>query len=686
MGIDMANEITNAFRNTFRDFVTDGVPSTGEHEVWKQDARNIGPLIQDAVDLAIESAEVRAETWPALAANPGSITGQPGEVPNTDAGTHVDPVTGETVTNSGLYAWSVSPAGWQWLAPFDDGHDEMREAISTEAFFREAPDAVEAARWVPPNFVYDATSGISIVATRDVLFVIPFTGQSLANGDSGPTAVPGAAIATTPLYRGRALMPSAGVRVSNGERSPELVDAFETTTTPVYGNATETVITSMLSGLVALCDGVTGAARPRFCGFVSAQGGTAYRQLKRGSQVYHRIMTAIEDAVAYAKANNMRVIVPGVGLIHGENHTGDGTTREGYFQILRQWIRDLGDDILPMTGQTQRPLLFLSQTGTVTTGGSLDQAIQQAQFDAGQTDWGRLVGPNYHLPRATNETIHLSSAGENRLGQDFARAIFAELNGQGWRPVAPTNVRVTSPTTIQIDCSVRVSPLVIDTTTISPSGLPAGNNNGFDVQLPDGTFATISSVAVSGNTSIILTLASPLSVPSVRVGYALRRNTGTEDGPVLGARGCVRDSYSAASPWESHTLRNWMIMWTRVVDVPAWDGAWTAYTPTPVWTGGTPTGATIATSFKRVGKSLHYRYALYTGTALNGATALTVSLPPGVTAIAGQSQYIMGANVGTGEVTYLKAAGGATVLNAYFATGGLVADRYFQGVGVIEIQ
>gem|GEM_PF-6718286 len=54
-------------------------------------------------------------TWAALSAVTGTRQGQKAEV-NGDVGTHTDPVVGGTVSNSGLFAWSTSPAGWQRMA------------------------------------------------------------------------------------------------------------------------------------------------------------------------------------------------------------------------------------------------------------------------------------------------------------------------------------------------------------------------------------------------------------------------------------------------------------------------------------------------------------------------------------------------------------------------------------------
>ena len=55
-----------------------------------------------------------AELWTALSAKAGDREYQPATVPDTDTGTHVDPVTGTTVPNAGEYRWA--PQGWRWVS------------------------------------------------------------------------------------------------------------------------------------------------------------------------------------------------------------------------------------------------------------------------------------------------------------------------------------------------------------------------------------------------------------------------------------------------------------------------------------------------------------------------------------------------------------------------------------------
>ncbi|MBD9640731.1 hypothetical protein IB277_31020 [Ensifer sp. ENS07] len=116
----MADEIRTLGRKAWRKYVVDGVPSTGENDPDKTgDIFAFVDAVQTGVDEAQSAAEGAAEgyvvgsTWPALAAILGTRAGQPGRVPTSDAGSHTDPVIGGTVPNSGEYAWSPSPIGWQ---------------------------------------------------------------------------------------------------------------------------------------------------------------------------------------------------------------------------------------------------------------------------------------------------------------------------------------------------------------------------------------------------------------------------------------------------------------------------------------------------------------------------------------------------------------------------------------------
>lgn len=102
------NIYTKRGRDVFAPTTSDGQlrsPVLGEAQTWANE-------VERSIDGAV-AGRVDAANWASLAAIPGSRAGQPALIVGPDAGTHTDPVTGQTVSNTGSYAWSISPAGWR---------------------------------------------------------------------------------------------------------------------------------------------------------------------------------------------------------------------------------------------------------------------------------------------------------------------------------------------------------------------------------------------------------------------------------------------------------------------------------------------------------------------------------------------------------------------------------------------
>ncbi len=414
---------------------------------------------------------------------------------------------------------------------------------------------------VAPSYV--AASGRFAPRFDDVIDLFVVMGQSNAGG-----ATAGPVVATMPIYPGRALMPAdTGVRVTAGWRFEQFADAVETFNAPSLEG--ETIVTSLLSHLLQANDAIPGAARRKVAGFVSAVGGTDFANLRQGTFSYQNFLDGVEDACRIARASGYRIRLAGIIWIQGENQTGDGTTAEQYFNMLRTFARDAGNYAMEITGQRDRPMLFIVQTSTVNNALGLDQQVQAAQLRAGKTDWARVVSALYPYPPAATEgeqTIHKNGPGQNLLGQCVARAVFAELYGLGWQALTVRSARLTSATKILVECDVPVAPIAIAPAngTIGQAGLQG--LYGFDVQLSDGSYLTIASAAVVGGTAIELTMSAPITASWVRVAYAMRRNANTtEDGPAKGARGCIRDSASDANLWGLGSLRNWLLHWSGVI-------------------------------------------------------------------------------------------------------------------------
>ena len=577
----------------FRDFQTAGVPASGVNEPAKSEIRNLVGAIDARISGAVAGIVYYATGAQRIAdtAQPIGTLGKAADEADYYRRSGDGWVIDNTVyagvaalVQPQLDALEASKATKDALQAEFDGRVAADEAIyEAEAAKNEEQDAkiataLVAAEGQPQVFdpgstspmapSYVAVTGKSAPRYDDVIDAYGVGGQSLAGG-----ATVGPAVATTSLYPGRALMPAdMGVRVTAGWRFAQFADAVET-----YNGTSgegETITTSMLSHLIQANDAITGAARRKIVGFVSAVGGTAFADLRRGSFPFQNFLDAVEDATAIARASGYRLRVPGYVWIQGQNETSDGTTAEQYFNMLRSFARDLGDDVMQITGQHERPMLYIVQTSTVNNALGLDQQVQMAQLRAGRTDWARVVCPLYHLPSSSSsgaDSIHKNGAGTNLMGQLVARATFAESQGLGWQALSVRSARLTSSTKILIDCDVPVAPIVIDTTgAVNPAGLQG--LNGFDVQLPNGTYATIASMAVVNSTSIELTMSAPITAAWVRVAYAMRRNAGTtDDTPSTGARGCVRDSATGANLYGLGTPANWLLHWTDVIPAASTD-------------------------------------------------------------------------------------------------------------------
>lgn len=118
--------IRTSARQVFRDFVVNGLPSSGENEPDKAQVRGVFDLIEDA-QIALEGMQGNGVVGyrnysgtPGLAADLLHGAGTKGEVWQ-QAGTHTDPATSGSVTNIGTYEKrGISGAGdWAWMGALD---------------------------------------------------------------------------------------------------------------------------------------------------------------------------------------------------------------------------------------------------------------------------------------------------------------------------------------------------------------------------------------------------------------------------------------------------------------------------------------------------------------------------------------------------------------------------------------
>lgn len=139
----MADEIVNAFANAWPDG-----PSSDPYEPDKATIRAVGATIQNSVDaLEVSGDTITRKTWAQLSAIPGTRLGQRGYV-EADTGTHTDPVVGGTVQNNGIYAWSTSPAGWQWMSTDEVGLLNTAKSVVTGLWEPFTDAALNNADWM----------------------------------------------------------------------------------------------------------------------------------------------------------------------------------------------------------------------------------------------------------------------------------------------------------------------------------------------------------------------------------------------------------------------------------------------------------------------------------------------------------------------------------------------------------
>lgn len=220
----------------------------------------------------------------------------------------------------------------------------------------------------------------------------------------------------------------------------------------------------------------------------------------------------------------------GVGAItvtHGESDAGNTNYASGLHQLYTDYVAD----IAAITGQTEPPLMIVSQqhaSGADRTPSTLEQ------WRIGRSYPNEIVcsGPKYQYPY-TPDSIHMLVEGYEQMGEKYAQ-IYHErvVLGRDWQPLQPTNV-TRSARVITVTFHVPVAPLVWETSFQEPHrGTPAWSaGKGFELYAGAAPIG-IASVEIVGDT-IQITADADLPATGVTVGYALSADPPTTDGGVL---------------------------------------------------------------------------------------------------------------------------------------------------------
>ncbi len=411
--------------------------------------------------------------------------------------------------------------------------DALTSDARDEADARDAADAADASL-LSPTFVF-----------RDINHILS-TGQSLSVGSQGNTI-----LSTSQPY--------ANVTLTNGPRyNAAGLGSF----TPLVELGVET----MSSGLANL---ITKMAREQvLVGQPAAKsshdllvsvhgiGGTPYTGLKKGgtTAAYANGMAQLQAGFDLAKAANKSYVVRALTNVHGESDHRNGNI--AYEADLVEWQADYEADVKAVTGQADPVPMFHTQFSSWTRYMTTTSDVAMAQLAAHVNNPGKiiLVGAKYHLQHVA-DGVHLESESYQHMGEDYAKAYRRViLEGKPWEPVRPKTV-TRSGAVITAKMHAPAPPLVLDTTLVTNPG-----NFGFEYTDDEDptTAPKITSVALSGSDTVVITLSKTPTAANKRLRYAFTAPVGALGGPTTGARGNLRDSDDTPSR-NGYKLYNWAV-------------------------------------------------------------------------------------------------------------------------------
>ena len=285
-------------------------------------------------------------------------------------------------------------------------------------------------------------------------------------------------------------------------------------------------------------------------------GGQPYAALKKGGTLaaYANGMAQLKAGHDLAMAANKSYVVRAVTNVHGESDSQNANA--GYLANLLEWQADYEADVKAVTGQVEPvPMLHTQFSSWTRLAGFPTTSIIPAQQLASHVSApGKLVlvGAKYHLPYAA-DGVHLTNEGYRHMGEDYAKVYRrVVLEGKPWEPIRPSSV-TRAAAVVTVKMHVPVPPLVMDTTLVSDPG-----KNGFEWADDGPGTPTITSVAITGPDTVVITLSAAPTGANPRLRYAFTGVSGALGGPTTGPRGNLRDSDATPSP-EGYKLYNWCV-------------------------------------------------------------------------------------------------------------------------------
>lgn len=419
-----------------------------------------------------------------------------------------------------------------------------------------------------------ATQLLAKPADGRTAWIFAGMGQSNYDGENQDLSDP--FLSATPVYPNNALMLQGGPRMFSATGAPVLVPLVENITNQGGGadRQQETPTSGWVNHFVRDYFAAWGEY-PTVVGMSVAIGGRSVVGNKLGTIAFQRLQTGIALAVEALRARGFTDIRTVIGWVGGESDTSlAGMNAEAFRDMMVQLRRQASDVIRRITGEITDPPFIMIQPSFVMPGGKpWDQPVRQAMVDLTGTDGFVNAGPAYQFNMTASANpadyhIHRNNPGKYSTGIQLARATMATVLGVAWKDMVPVrSYWAATPggpvdifgTRLTIEMNGMGSALVLDISEVRVK-LAGLLNYGFIFDDGSGASPSITGVSVDGM-KVHIDFSFKPSGADCKLIYAGARNADQydADGPVYGARGCLRDNaaYTALSGGASHF--NWAL-------------------------------------------------------------------------------------------------------------------------------
>lgn len=318
----------------------------------------------------------------------------------------------------------------------------------------------------------------------------------------------------------------------------------------------ETPVTAMCNGAVrrAVASGES-ASNWVFVGASPGQGGQTVEALGPGGVGYfEKTIELIKSQAALSAALGKSYSVWAYAWEQGEANypvSSPGTrSAYQYTQLYLDLFDKMSVQISQITGQKFLPYIFTYQVAAHRKYSSDTMQIALAQWRASRQRADVVMSvPAYILPVVTEDNLHLTNEASWLMGEYHSRSMYETMIRRSgkWRPLEPVAV-TWADDHIDIKFHVPRGRLVLDTALAA-----AAANQGFDIRESDAVVTSlISGVAVSAEDTVRISLSRPASTDAVLTYARGRIGDPTASGPMIGARGNLRDTHglydTATSP------------------------------------------------------------------------------------------------------------------------------------------